>query len=419
LTDQQTFSAGARLLLLDLGTLTSSDYYLGVRSTLGSAPSQVWWPETADVHIYNTTSFTRLASGGKLSFHDANGHVVSVSYSGPGFVDFSTDNGLTGARAAGNLQQIIMGNTTAKSALKIVTRGASTPADDLYVRGPAKSVSAPTLSMLGDVTVNGALSGLSLGDMPNGGSIDIGGTPADAPLSVSLGDVDSVDLISGVPIKSLSVADWGMLDSGAKIGLLQAPRLDKLTASGDFLANLKLLGMTPADGKAPAKTLGAAKIAGDVQGQWDITGDVGSLDVGGSVTSSIIHSSGGMDKVTVGASDGSDFLAGIAYGPRHAQASADYASQATIKSFTVRGSKDAALAGALFQDSNVSAYVVGKVSLLNVNNTNTGTDFGIFGQSLGSVRVTDKLGGIGWNWKAGDPIPADPLGVGDFTVRRV
>ncbi|KKK72565.1 hypothetical protein LCGC14_2902610, partial [marine sediment metagenome] len=164
----------------------------------------------------------------------------------------------------------------------------------------------------------------------------------------------------------------------------------------NFQADLKLDGT-----RATKATLASAIIAGDLDGvAWDIAGVMGKLIVRRTARNSTVRSTGSMGSITLGAADGSDFLAGMkASAVRHGQSADDFQdTSAGIKSFKIAGlkmPKGQAPPRWFFSDSNLSCAWIGAVSLLNVKFDNLGTGFGIWardttpGNEIKSVKWAD------------------------------
>jgi len=126
--------------------------------------------------------------------------------------------------------------------------------------------------------------------------------------------------------------------------------------------------------------LGSANVGGDVViNGWHVDYSMGSLNVRGTVRSvcgtSSVRTGQGMGRVTVGAIEDVDFLAGIdpAAG-RRAQNVGDFADPtAAINSFTVRGIRTpGAPPPRHMLNSYLSAATLGRVNLLNADLPNTG-----------------------------------------------
>ena len=104
--------------------------------------------------------------------------------------------------------------------------------------------------------------------------------------------------------------------------------------AGDFQADLDLSGV----GVLPNKpTLRSTSIAGDLAGNWNIIGIMGKLTVTGTADHSTVRSTSSMLGLTLGRTDGSDFLAGIDDAVvRHTTDHSDFANAlASIKFITI------------------------------------------------------------------------------------
>jgi len=177
---------------------------------------------------------------------------------------------------------------------------------------------------------------------------------------------------------------------------------------GHFGADLALRGLNVAAGKT---ALGSAKIAGDLLGcDWLVEAAMGKLTVLGTALGCTVRSDGSMLGLTLGASDGSDFLAGIAdNGKRHADAPGDFQDpDAAIKSIQIKGWKipKGEQPPRFVTDSNFSAGEIGAVSVLNPAG---GDPYGLHVsmsnglENVKQVRYKDTLSGEAGTWKPGKP----------------
>ena len=203
-------------------------------------------------------------------------------------------------------------------------------------------------------------------------------------------------------VNSLSTSQWqaGSITAGW-IGTISTKANATLGGLGHFGANLTLTGSA-----LPAKkaTLGSVQIAGDLLSgtEWDVqAGTVGSLAFTGTVDHSIIRSAGDVASIKLGASNGSDFGAGVSCDLMEAQNHAlpGDSVTGTVKSFTVTGLK--VLPGQLiprfFVDSCVSSRI-GTMSLLNWDGLG-----GLFAPTGGikSVKHKDTADNLNsWIWPA-------------------
>jgi hypothetical protein len=276
------------------------------------------------------------------------------------------------------------------------------------------------VNVLGDVLIGGTAGKIVLGDIADAHRLLIGAPGAangQAGVDITLGRVAELSIFSGTAISSLSVQEW--LDLDATPDIVQTPWIGKLTSDGDFMAGLLLDGTG-----APNGTLGTTRIRGDLrEAIWTIVGSMGKFTVDGTVTDSTIQTTAGMGKITVGAADGADFLAGVADAvSRHADLAGDFANPAAfIEGFSVKGLKNGA-AARYFQDSNLSAATMGAVDLLNAEFDNGGTKFGLYALSAGtgkeikSVKYSDTVTRAKWKYPWD---PAEAPDTQDFEIRVI
>jgi len=427
----QDSPAYLQILLTSFGMGQAGVRYLGVRVNSDGGLNEMdlendtWWSSEANVELYRGDYYTRLVTGSKVVFQDDAGNSVRVAFSGPGYADIRTTNGLTDRRMGGDIREIILGGTTGKSQLKIAVSGGTTNVGDVVVRGSLKAFQAKGVSLSGDMAVLGTVGKIVLGDVAGDHALTIGAPDSGDPkadVDLTFGRVAELDITTQTPIGSLTVTDW--LDQGGTPDLIQASWIGKLTTkgnrragvAGDFEAGLLLDGDA-----APKATLWSAKIAGDLrEAVWDITGDLDKMSVRGKVVDSTIRATGSMSKITVGAADGADFLAGMKDTVvRHAADGTDFDDPlATIASFKITGVRDGATRW-YFEDSNLSAAMIGKVDLLNIKFDNSGTNFGVYARDAGtgseiqSVKYADKVTGAKWSypWKVGQFVNTEDMDI--------
>ena len=390
-------------------------YYVGVRVNGDGAiddadlTNNTRWSAAADVELYEGRNYTRLRTGGKAVFVDNNGRSVTVSIKGPGRADVKTDNSLLGRRMSGDIERIILAETTAATSVTISVSGGTSTVRRITATGDVKSIVGKGLILLEGLEIGGSLGSLSLAGLDSAViTIGVGiGAGAAANVTLNLGAVSDSSIVSAIPIRSLTVSQWD--DAAGPDDLITAPWIGSLTTKadkklglvGDFAADLTLSGVGAVKG-----TLGAVKVAGGVsQVNWDITGDMGAMTVAGRVEIATIRTTGSMGAISVGAAEAADFLAGIDPAVvRHAGALADFVNPAAaIASFKVTGKK---LAGPLFADSNLSAASIGLVNLLNVDLDNGHTGFGFYartGGGIAGVSALDTATGNKWAWRPGAP----------------
>ena len=297
-----------------------------------------------------------------------------------------------------------------------------------------KSFVARGLALVGDLTVDGTLASLTVGDvgtyLGDDVSIDIGSTLGTrATFTAALGRVANVQMDCDIPIKALTMVDWR--DSAGVEGATAGDAADRLDAPS--IGTLKVNGRTGLRGNfspdvnltgaATAKNLKSALITGDViDADWRIRGVVGTFGVWGSFTDSSFRTTGSISKVILGAAVRSDFLAGIdAQAVRHATTDDDFSPAVIIGTFKVTGWRVASgqVPPRFFVDSNVSAAKVRATFLANMEIDNGGTDFGLFVMDIPglgevkSVASSDTHSGWSWTWK---PRIEDSFALQDFVV---
>ena len=278
-----------------------------------------------------------------------------------------------------------------------------------------------TSSWLGTLTVKGA-TGIS-GDFEAELSLDASRDVLSAKLpALALGSIT----VSG----TLTPGQWdivgaiGVMKAGAVgDGLIGADTIKSITTSGnkalllagDFAADIELAGPLVAGKTA---TLGTTKIAGNLTSDsWQIAGDLAGLTVTGRVQAATVATTGNMGALSLGASAGADFLAGVTPAAggvqgvtRHADDAADFTALRSIKSIAIKGIKGAAASTSFFDDSNFSAASIGVATLINVKydtgqaGANAADAFGFWAQSVKSVSQKTLLSKVGsWAW------PKQPL----------
>jgi len=372
--------------------------------------------------------------GVALKLADANGSAVTFSIKGPG----------QGEVFGPGLQRVVITGTDATSVITMTTgaRGVHANVGDIVVNGFARGIDAADVTLLGNLDVTGGLSFLELYDVADDHQINIG-APANPKqaVNISMNRAKNVSITSLTPIGKLSAIEW--LDDGAPNTVL-APSIAKLditgrkaypkwglpAIAGHFETDLMLTGILPAGAKVPKAILGAARVAGNLNGvEWDITGGVGKFAVIGTAAGCSVRATGSFGGVQLGAAFGTDFLAGIAAGvAANAVTAADFANPfATIKSVTIKGWKlpKGAAVPRFFGDSSFSAAQIGSVKLLNAVFANGGQEFGIYvratgsGRELNGVSYRDTATGARWRWPRKGGVGAPLGGAGDFEIAFV
>ncbi|MCX5671203.1 MAG: S8 family serine peptidase, partial [Planctomycetota bacterium] len=279
--DKATYCAHVDHAVTDIFTFQVTD----TGDPAGEGTSPPLSSSQAGVSILVSVQYTRVDAKKPFAFRDSDGELVTVKLTGSGWADVQTLNNRTGGEAAGDINRLILNGTKADSVLTITAtpayanKVARTAVGEVRVNGVLKSLAAKTTNLIGNLTVDGYLTSLTLGDVL-GGTISIGPRPpGDTKTSVMIvaGQVCDATLDSKMPIQSLTAGRW--LDTGDPAEAVTAPSLGTLSVAGDFQAKLVLN-----SGGSPAVTaLKSVKIAGAATALWDVTGNVGSVTINGSV----------------------------------------------------------------------------------------------------------------------------------------
>lgn len=218
------------------------------------------------------------------TYTDPDGDVISIGLSGPGMgqVQFVNNNPAEGVHVS-------LAGTGIASKLSITARGGggSTVISSVTVDGSLGAVAAPSVDLIGDLTLTGSLKSLVLRDIGQDSEILIGGAgalPADS-LSFTARHVLDTRLASAIPIKSMSVASW--IDATAAPDQIESPSMGKLSVKGkvpDVRNGRFEAGIALSDSALPA-TLGKVTIAGQVaKGHWRVNGHAAGIAIGSSAS---------------------------------------------------------------------------------------------------------------------------------------
>ena len=350
---------------LDLGPSVTGGMVLGTVSIAG-----LW--DQADITVGGWDARTGLSVTSLKA-----GRVGNVNVTAPGGIGLiATSEWQSGLISAGWVGSI---STTASRPLgtngdfgaSLTLTGADVPARTATLR--AATIAGDLLSGSDWQIEAGWVTAINVAGFVGDGSFRVAGVDSRGS---SLGTVrfgyvsqGTVWALGGVGAISTEQWDCGSVTAGW-VGTVSTMANSMWGVPGDFGANMTLTG---ANVPARAATLGSATIRGDLAGSdWDIQGGyVNVMAVRGTVYHGTICSAGDINSLTIGASEGSDFGAGLGFdllqSARHV-ASGDTANAptGTIKTFAVKGWR--ILAGQpiprFFSDSSISAKV-GNVSLLN------------------------------------------------------
>lgn len=237
------------------------------------------------------------------------------------------------------------------------------------------TIAAGQVDLRDSIYLGGGVGKLTLHDVLNNGTdhgLTVGSDGTLLKTTLAMNNVYDLNLASDLPVASVKVNRW--IDSSGSADSLSAPWVGTLAVKGDFQSGL-FLSAPPAVGPV----IKSATIGGGVSSaSWDLSGPVGKITIAGSLAGSKIRAAGSITSVTVGASISSDIQAGVSdLAVRHAAAAADFVTAATIGTFTIKGLKNATAGQTFFQDSNLSAQYLGKITIVNPDTTSD-EDFGLW-----------------------------------------
>jgi len=200
-----------------------------------------------------------------LTFTDTDGTRVTMKLSGQGTGTLSFLNGQYSLTLTGTTSASTLTITTSKPKNGAGGSGRFTLAD-LTISGAngIKAIVASTTDMSDAVTIDGAISKLTLGNVT--GALTIGQAAAvTLAATVSLGQVNNLVLAAAIPLTSLMVQNW----TG---GSITGTTLGRLTDKGSLNANILLTG------SAAAQTLGSITVTQQITGgTWTIAGNAGTV----------------------------------------------------------------------------------------------------------------------------------------------
>jgi hypothetical protein len=314
-----------------------------------------------------------------------------------------------------NAALTLRGNATpARGKASITALGSATIAGSLADSAWAVDMDA------GAVTVAGAVSGRTLAGAPDGDLVDLLSVK-----SLTLGEVADGSVTVGGVLGAVKALSWatGTIEADKLASLAITGRKGTATAGlvfGDFGAAVVLHVANPS---ASTPAAGTVAIAHDLNASlWKVTGALTTFTVTGTARNSTVRASGSIAAVTLGASNGSRFLAGVT-SETLVPASvtlADLDPLASIGSLTIKGW--AVTRGqtppAFLADSQFLAPSMGTVSLLNCTAGSwslfaraqaVGTDLRIKNISHKDTRdPTSRL--KNWTWTSGKTVPAGDAG---------
>jgi hypothetical protein len=166
---------------------------------------------------------------------------------------------------------VIVNGSTTQSTLRIDptkhSQGASIAG--LTINGSLKDLTAERIGVDGNVTINGTLGELVLGDIAHS-TFRINGVGKD--LAISLGKVTDSTLFSRTPLRDFAAERWRDTDSTPDE--LAAPYIDKISVKGDLDAGVSTTGTHK------GFAINRIGVGGHISGTWSVRGAVSDMEVG-------------------------------------------------------------------------------------------------------------------------------------------
>jgi hypothetical protein len=339
--------------------------------------------------IQQTPYDAPLLPGGKGTFVDSDGDVVSVKLSGGGFISVIEQEG-------GGISRILLQQTTARSALSVSVKKAGN-GDGLVDVGQIvgttlKAIKAPAASLSGEgIDLSGWVGSIALRDVRNGADIHLGGLNSQST-KVTLHEVqDDTQIQIASAISNFTAARVGA-------GSITAPSVGVMSIRGDAAADLTgdLASDVTLDDEAAVQSLKSLSVAGRISG----------------ATLRMVHSAG---LIRAGILEDSSIYVGLdALVTGLPQDSLEFVNQeATLAQLQITGlpGEDFAIV-----NSHVAAWTLGSLSLGLARSDNGGDVFGFAGHTVNAVRYVTAAGTLTANDMAGF---SEIFGDDDATVLAV
>jgi hypothetical protein len=195
-----------------------------------------------------------------LTLTDASGDRATLALIGPGMGTVTQDSGVTDLTVTG---------TASTTTLQITRRTGIFQFDAINVAGSLATINGRNAAVTGQLTVTKSIGSIFLAATGSGNqimSMDLG---AGASTTLSLGNVQAVDLTSAAPIRSLVATNW-------QGGSIIAPSITTLSVRGVFNADVQ----THANTALQSVLLGSV-----TGGTWAIAGNIGVFHVIGDFSS--------------------------------------------------------------------------------------------------------------------------------------
>jgi len=341
-TDTKTFTLAVQgqHLVLDPALKSSKAIYTDAN---GDAVTAILTGKTGRVHLYRSV----MPDGSGQYLNTTAGDLYAIELDGTGLT-----NSLT---------------LTAKANKKLHLGDGFSAFGSLAGAGSLVKLSVAKFDVVGaGVSLPGnTIVSSTLHDVKNGADITLGGAQALKGVSFTAHDIeDGSTFAFGSPLKLFKATEWtgGTLSATSSSSVMIAGNLDaalsfsgpvKLLKAGSFsggsirattLGSLSIghdanFDLTLTDALAKT-TLGAAKVGGDLLNSvWDVAGKIASITVARTIGDTVIRSGSDITKLSMGASDGSVFGAGVDLAMLITNGHATSAPSGTIKTFSVNGWK--------------------------------------------------------------------------------
>jgi cyclophilin family peptidyl-prolyl cis-trans isomerase len=335
--------------------------------------------------------------GAKLIRYTEGDHTaVTASLTGPGSATFqfggsnvtqtlSRTKVLTVSGANVQVSSIALSGTTAASTLTItgaggsrtVNIGAITSASDL------RAINAPQAAVSGSMTFSGALGRLALGTA-SGGTITVSGTTGTLALQLA-GAATGESINSTEAIASILAKSWTGASGATGLGTITAPSVSRINIRGEFDATITAGSLGPVTaGSIAAGAWGvtgssSSVIAGSITGLVLHAASVGRVNSRGTISHSLINSSGNVTAVNALGLTGSEINAGTP--------TVDASGIATGFT-TAAGIGSVTLGRSGFSNSLILASTLGRLTLGAIPSQNGGNPFGVAGHTIQSLTAT-------------------------------
>lgn len=328
-------------------------------------------PATVEGRLYADNNGNGVRDGdeawlsGIPVYLDADGDPFTVSQTGPGRLDVRVSDPDGDGRGA--LKSVAVADTTASQSRLGLTVSRATGGNGVVrvggvTGGGLKAISAPKADLTGPLALTGPLGGLTLHDLSDGASLDLGG-----------------------PIASLTAAHVGA-------ATIAAPSLGALTVQGDRAAGLA------ADFEGTLNLSGAGVPAGKPV--------LGRVTIGGAADGATFQVGGNVGAFTAQAFRDSRLLVGFTPDPLD-PLGGTFQLQAEVGSFNVTGvprSTAPAYTGSLVAVSRLKSATLASVAV-----TSAGGRYGVVSEEIGALKVTAPRFRY-------DPAGSGPQELGDFRI---